>query len=179
MKKFVLAFAAGTMALCAAAPASAATILWTLRNVTFNDGGQASGTFSTDSNTGLATAFNISTTAGSILTSAFNYTSSNSQLFIQNFFSPQSFIVVNNPFNRYINLAFANSLAVGGVNPLRTSGLLSGSWECTNCGSLRLITGGVATSVPEPAAWALMIAGFGLSGAAIRRRKTSVQVTYA
>jgi PEP-CTERM motif len=179
MKKFVLAFAAGTMALCAAAPASAATILWTLRNVTFNDGGQASGTFSTDSNTGLATAFNISTTAGSILNSAFNYTASNSQIFfIQNAFSPQSFIVVTNPFDRYINLAFVNSLAVGGVNPLRLGPPINGSWECLNCGNLRSITGGVATSVPEPAAWALMIAGFGLVGAAARRRQ-SVRVTYA
>jgi Concanavalin A-like lectin/glucanases superfamily/PEP-CTERM motif len=35
-------------------------------------------------------------------------------------------------------------------------------------------TGGV----PEPAAWALMLAGFGLTGAAMRRRQ-SVRVTYA
>lgn len=33
--------------------------------------------------------------------------------------------------------------------------------------------------VPEPATWAMMIAGFGLTGAAIRRRKTRVAVTYA
>jgi PEP-CTERM motif len=32
--------------------------------------------------------------------------------------------------------------------------------------------------VPEPASWALMIAGFGLVGAAMRRR-AAVQVTYA
>jgi PEP-CTERM motif len=34
------------------------------------------------------------------------------------------------------------------------------------------------SAAPEPASWALMIAGFGLAGAAIRRR-TRVQVTYA
>jgi hypothetical protein len=33
--------------------------------------------------------------------------------------------------------------------------------------------------VPEPAAWAMMIAGFGLVGGAMRRRNTSVRVTYA
>jgi PEP-CTERM motif len=33
-------------------------------------------------------------------------------------------------------------------------------------------------SVPEPASWALMIAGFGLTGAAMRRRE-KVRVTYA
>jgi hypothetical protein len=33
--------------------------------------------------------------------------------------------------------------------------------------------------VPEPANWALMIAGFGLAGAAMRRQRTKVRVTYA
>jgi hypothetical protein len=33
--------------------------------------------------------------------------------------------------------------------------------------------------VPEPATWAMMIAGFGLVGGAMRRRNTSVRVTYA
>ena len=34
-------------------------------------------------------------------------------------------------------------------------------------------------AVPEPAAWALMLAGFGLVGGAMRRRQQSVRVTYA
>jgi hypothetical protein len=33
--------------------------------------------------------------------------------------------------------------------------------------------------VPEPATWAMMIGGFGLVGGAMRRRKTQVAVTYA
>jgi hypothetical protein len=40
-----------------------------------------------------------------------------------------------------------------------------------------LIVGNIASEaapVPEPAAWALMIAGFGLAGAALRRRRTVV-----
>lgn len=36
----------------------------------------------------------------------------------------------------------------------------------------------VSLTVPEPAAWAMMIAGFGLVGAAQRRRR-SVEITYA
>jgi hypothetical protein len=32
----------------------------------------------------------------------------------------------------------------------------------------------VSTNVPEPASWALMIAGFGLVGAAMRRRATAI-----
>jgi PEP-CTERM motif/Lectin C-type domain len=34
-------------------------------------------------------------------------------------------------------------------------------------------------AVPEPASWALMIAGFGLVGSAMRRRKPSVSVSFA
>jgi PEP-CTERM motif len=34
-------------------------------------------------------------------------------------------------------------------------------------------------AVPEPASWALMIAGFGLVGSAMRRRKPSISVSYA
>jgi hypothetical protein len=37
---------------------------------------------------------------------------------------------------------------------------------------------GVA-AVPEPATWAMMIVGFGFAGAAARRRRSRVQVTYA
>lgn len=34
------------------------------------------------------------------------------------------------------------------------------------------------SSVPEPASWGMMVAGFGLLGGAIRRRKTAVSVTF-
>lgn len=39
------------------------------------------------------------------------------------------------------------------------------------------MTGGGA--VPEPATWALMIAGIGLAGAQLRRRRQTIKVTYA
>ena len=35
------------------------------------------------------------------------------------------------------------------------------------------------SAIPEPAAWALMLAGFGLVGGAMRRRQATVRVTYA
>lgn len=37
----------------------------------------------------------------------------------------------------------------------------------------------IGGAVPEPAAWALMIAGFGLAGAALRRRGANVSVRHA
>ena len=38
---------------------------------------------------------------------------------------------------------------------------------------------GAITPVPEPAAWALMLGGFGLAGAAMRRRGRSTARLYA
>ncbi len=38
---------------------------------------------------------------------------------------------------------------------------------------------GQESAVPEPAAWGMMIGGFGLAGAAVRRRKTRVQTRLA
>jgi hypothetical protein len=48
-------------------------------------------------------------------------------------------------------------------------------------GSFTLATApmGPPGGVPEPASWALMIAGFGLAGAALRRRKARLNVRYA
>lgn len=40
-----------------------------------------------------------------------------------------------------------------------------------NEGSLRVTFGSTGGAVPEPASWALMIAGFGLAGATLRRRR--------
>ncbi|MBS0504308.1 MAG: PEP-CTERM sorting domain-containing protein [Proteobacteria bacterium] len=37
---------------------------------------------------------------------------------------------------------------------------------------------GYDVAVPEPATWAMMIAGFGFVGAAMRRRRRTVQVSF-
>lgn len=38
---------------------------------------------------------------------------------------------------------------------------------------------GVASAVPEPATWAMMIAGFGVVGGAVRRRRAGARVSHA
>jgi PEP-CTERM motif len=55
---------------------------------------------------------------------------------------------------------------------------VGGLAQVTLDGSTILATAQGPGGVPEPEAWALMIAGFGLVGAAMRRR-AAVQVTYA
>jgi choice-of-anchor C domain-containing protein len=58
-----------------------------------------------------------------------------------------------------------------------TLGFLSGAGG-NNAGVL-LDAVSVTGAVPEPAAWALMIVGFGLVGSAARRRKPTVRVSFA
>lgn len=71
----------------------------------------------------------------------------------------------------------ANSGFLAGVNTL--------TFEVTDTGppSALLVSGltgnALALGVPEPAAWGLMIAGFGMVGFASRRRRQSVRVTFA
>jgi hypothetical protein len=37
----------------------------------------------------------------------------------------------------------------------------------------------IPNGVPEPASWAMLIAGFGMIGSATRRRRNSLKITYA
>ena len=52
-----------------------------------------------------------------------------------------------------------------------------GSGPATICSFSSSLTGNFsASAVPEPASWAMMVGGFGLLGATMRRRKPSVAV---
>jgi hypothetical protein len=64
------------------------------------------------------------------------------------------------------------------------NGITSGAWGTPQSGSLKLFHSAtsqsqVLTAVPEPATWAMMIAGFGLVGGVARRRQRSTTVVYA
>jgi hypothetical protein len=168
--------AALLVGLCAAS-ASAANLNYTLYDTAFDDGGTASGTFSVDDTTGAITAFDIVTTAGGVLP-AFTYDTGNSLWYGNNVFTPNSFILVDFGFDRYINLGFVNPLTAGGIDPLapEQANYTIGSWECDNCNNVRNVVSGFAAA-PEPGAWALMLAGFAGLGAALRTKRKLQQIT--
>jgi len=63
-------------------------------------------------------------------------------------------------------------------------GITSGAWGTPAGGSLKLLYSATSQSqviaaVPEPATWAMMIAGFGLVGGIVRRRSRATNIVYA
>jgi len=155
-----------------AGPALAGPLTWTLSNVTFDDGGTASGSFTYDADTNTLNNWAITTTGGSTLGGATYDSVSNPYGFTLS--NADFFFGANGSLNPYLRLGTTSGLTNAGG----TVALLTGfsSYECTNCGAYRLVTGGSVTtgSVPEPAAWAMMVAGFGLVGFAARRQKARV-----
>jgi choice-of-anchor C domain-containing protein len=53
------------------------------------------------------------------------------------------------------------------------------SFQSTTNGAWGMALDNVSAAVPEPATWAMLIAGFGLVGGALRRRNTGLQRTIA
>jgi hypothetical protein len=83
------------------------------------------------------------------------------------------------PSNEYggLPITLAGNVVTGieGNGTIQFNGLVNSiTWTNTspeNWYGFTVGTAGVAGGVPEPAAWSLMIGGFGLAGAALRRRR--------
>ncbi|WEK41727.1 MAG: PEPxxWA-CTERM sorting domain-containing protein [Candidatus Sphingomonas colombiensis] len=172
MRKLVVAAALSTVAMLGtAAPASAAAV-FNLDNVKLVDGGTLSGTFTTSDDLATLIGFSITSSTNSGWPygsyTGTTYTFGNATALFWNAAQGLSATFSNAKLNVFFN------------SPLTSTGTsLNQTTSETEKGYNRYLTSGsvsaVAGAVPEPATWAMMIAGFGLVGAAMRRRAVKVR----
>ena len=159
--------------------ATAYPVSWKPNDVTFDDGGTAYGTFTTDLTTGNVLGFDIVTTPGSTL-NGFSYNAGTSYLYGNDVNQPNSFIIANsgNPFFiPYMQLTFEYPLTGGlAVDPIIPGNppFAGYSFECNNCNPYRFVESGYATA-PEPSTFALIGSAL-IALAAIRRHKRAAKV---
>jgi hypothetical protein len=155
--------------------ARAGDIDYVLQNVTFDDGGTASGSFTVDPSSGAIQTLSITTTGGSTLP-GYSYSYPGGLTLGQPAFfasSPDptlSFELLMPPFpddTIVLQLQFENPLTGGGVDPIVVGAGVS--YECNNCTPFREVTGGDIAAVPEPLSITLL--GSGLVGLGVARRR--------
>jgi hypothetical protein len=168
-------YALATAALLGTATDSKANVTWLVNGV-FDDTGTLSGEFTIDQYGFLLNNFNLQTTSGTLLP-GFDYNSSDS------YYSNGTFYVDAQPgYQADLHLQFTDSLDVASLNNPIMGGAPGPSWECQgsfSCfvpsgGETRYLASGVASAVPEPATWAMMLVGFAGLGFAGYRKSRSV-----
>lgn len=160
-----------------AAPAGAVPVTWTLQDVTFTDGGTATGSFVYDADTNIFSGLDITTSFYAAFGSAVTYSISTALSNSTRFDAVLAFPLFGNP--RFIfdlvspmtNAGGTINIALGFGDP-DLEGICINS-DCSAAGSVRFITSGAITSVPEPATIALFGAGLAGLGWIGRRRKAA------
>lgn len=173
--RFLLA--ASTLSLLAATPAAA--IQFNIQDAEFVDNTALTGTITVSDDLSTLLDFNISVEANSSIYgtfSAVNYTNDNARIATWNW-AQGLWAQFANPFGQ-LHIYVTSPLTVAGAALDQTTS------DTQTYGSRYLISGELVAAsdtpaVPEPATWAMLIAGFGLVGLARRRRGAKVAATCA
>ncbi|WP_254620996.1 PEPxxWA-CTERM sorting domain-containing protein [Sphingomonas sp. CL5.1] len=176
MRKLVAAAALSAVSAIAMATPASAAIVFNLDNVKLVDGGTLTGSFTTSDDLSALEDFSITSAGGN----GWPYgTFAGTTYTMANAISPVFWTFAQgisaNFAGAQLNIFFSSPLTATGATLNQTSSetqTLAGSRWLTD-GSVSAVAGG--GSVPEPATWAMMIAGFGVVGAAMRRRKVRVR----
>jgi len=140
-----------------------ADTIWTLNNVFFDNGNQATGWFATDPSTSVIDSFSI-TVNGPDTADAFTAAQMASA------YLPNTIGIANSDWSKYVDLYLSAPLtsAGGTVN-------ISSGYDCPGCGTLLInadhtpsVTG--IASTPEPASIPFLGAGVVLMGFVTRRK---------
>jgi len=146
-----------------------ADITWTLSDVTFDNGNQAVGTFTTDDAITTFLSFSIDVTGPA---SAAAFTAAQ----MTDSYLPGEIGIANADFSQYVDLSLAAPLtSAGGIVPI------AGGFDCPGCGTLLVnadtevigVTGdgGIEpTAAPEPSAVPFLAGGVILMGMVLRRK---------
>jgi hypothetical protein len=186
----IVACAAAVAMLGAAQAAQAGQVIdWTISGGAFDDGGAFSGTFTWDVSSASITDWNVVTTGGttragdtySTTSFPFGGAFGGDVLevgFFHGTFAFPIFAPFAGPEVDLTNLAASSAGTISALTGTEYDFVIDFPFGGTSISNVRNITAGSAvgvletTGVPEPAAWSLMILGAGLTGAALRRRRT-------
>ena len=143
--------------------ASATPMAFTLQNVTFTDGGSATGSFVYDPVSGTLISFDVTTTADASLSlPAFTFDPTSSATFG---ISSTGFQLISHasfpdpkapqPEHLVLALVFDSPLTASG-SPIAID---ASSHECLDCNPVRFVSSGSVVATPEPCSLALLGSG--------------------
>jgi hypothetical protein len=171
MFKHIIA-AAFALAQLALLPSAAHATTFYLKDVKFDDGATVNGRFSANQY-GIVDYRNVVTSGGTLV--AYQY---NNNANMQYDPGDSGFTLYHPDYDGYLTIQTAERLdMLNGAAAILTGGASyeCSSFSCPGGGIARHVVSGFITTVapnavPEPASWALMLAGIGVVGAGLRRR---------